>query len=109
MDYPRFRSRLVELQSRLPEVRETAESADGLITVTLGARGELLALELDPRIYRTTDAAALAQDILDTVRRAADAVRERVKKLTTEAFGESDTGDDPAFGPVLGRLERMAR
>lgn len=37
IDHNRLRSGLRSLRDRLPEVRETAESDDGLITVTLGA------------------------------------------------------------------------
>jgi DNA-binding protein YbaB len=103
------RSNVVELRTRLSEVRETAESDDGLVTVTLGAQGELLALVLDPRIYRSPDSAALARDITDTWHRATEAVRERVRGLTVDAFGERDTGDDSAFGPVLAVLDRLAR
>lgn len=60
-----------KLHAALEQARGTAESDDGLIRATAGARGELLELELDPRLLRNPDSAALAADIVDTTRAAA--------------------------------------
>jgi DNA-binding protein YbaB len=108
IDYRRLRSDLAALRERLPQVRETAESDDGLIRVTLGAKGELLALDLNPRIYRVPDSAALARDITATVHRAAEAVRERVYALTRSVLSDPDAAD-PSFDPMLAELDRKAR
>jgi DNA-binding protein YbaB len=120
VDYGRLRSGLISLQARLPEVRETAESEDGLIRVTLGGRSELVALVLDPRIYRVPNSEALAGEIRATVHRAAAAVRERLYVLTRSLLSDparagsehQHTGPetrDPSFDLVLAELDRRGR
>jgi DNA-binding protein YbaB len=97
-----LRDGLRTVQERLEDVRVTVESDDGLIVATLGGRGELLTLDLDPRIYRTPDSRALATAITATIRRAREQVAERAAALTRHALRP---GDDPAFGPLLRRLD----
>ena len=82
VDHDRLRLGLTELQARLPEVRHTAQSADGLIELTVDGRGDLLALDLDQRALRTPDATALARDITSTARRATAAVHQQIHHLT---------------------------
>jgi DNA-binding protein YbaB len=72
--------RLQTMRGQIREIRATEYSPDGLITAVVGGRGELLELELDPRILREQNAAALAESIMDTVRAAAAAAgRESVR------------------------------
>jgi DNA-binding protein YbaB len=104
VDHQRFRSGLAEVRDQLPELRQTQESEDGLVTVTVGAGGELLALELDPRIYRAPDTAALAANIIGTVQLAAAEVRERVHHLTRSLLSDAGRAD-----PLLARFDRAAR
>ncbi|WP_158848873.1 YbaB/EbfC family nucleoid-associated protein [Saccharothrix deserti] len=47
------------VQQGMAEIRATADSPDGLITATVGGRGELLDLEPNPRVYR--DSAAVGR------------------------------------------------
>jgi DNA-binding protein YbaB len=98
-----LRSGLRTVQDQLADVRATAESDDGLITATVGGRGELLTLDLDPRIYRTPDSRALATAITTTIRRARREAADRAATLTRRALSRDD---DPAFDPLLRRLER---
>lgn len=66
----------------LEKVRVTVDSADGLVTVVAGGRGEVLELELDPRIYHAPDAKALAAKVLETIHAACEeAARETVQVL----------------------------
>lgn len=107
LDLERFRDGLLEVRRKLADVRATAESDDGLVEVTVGGRGELLELALDPRVYRNTDARALADDILATVRRAAGKARDQVYALTRDSLPPHT---DPArvdleFDPALRRLD----
>jgi DNA-binding protein YbaB len=72
--------RLQTMRGQLRDIRATEYSPDGLITAVVGGRGELLELELDPRILREQNASALAESIMDTVRAAAAAAgRESVR------------------------------
>ncbi|WP_153506279.1 YbaB/EbfC family nucleoid-associated protein [Cumulibacter manganitolerans] len=86
--------RLVEEGPRMArearEVSITESSRDGLVKVTVDARGSLLALDLDPRIYRRPDARSLAESILETIRRATDAAQERVLDIFEPAVSRDD-------------------
>ena len=66
------------LQQRARAVQVTETSRDGLVSVTVGSRGELLRLDIDPRVFRRPDSRALADSIADTIRSATTAAQERV-------------------------------
>lgn len=78
IDWRVWRGRLVALQEQVGAATASAESDDGLITATVGGRGELLALTLDPRVFRVADSRLLAARITRTVRDAVEQVRARV-------------------------------
>ncbi len=69
-DLPALRTDLMRAQARLREVRATAVSRDGQVTVTVGGRGELLGLELDDRALRRSDSRALAGAVVATAKDA---------------------------------------
>ncbi|TMR99647.1 YbaB/EbfC family nucleoid-associated protein [Nonomuraea basaltis] len=83
----------LELHAEARAVQITEKSRDGLVSVTVGARGQIVGLDLDPRIYRRTDARHLADTIIDTVHRAAARAQERIAEI---------------FDPVIPRAELMA-
>lgn len=62
-------------------VQVTEKSPDGLVAVTVDARGDLIRLDLDPRIYRRPDARSLADVITDTTHHAAEKMRQRVVEI----------------------------
>jgi DNA-binding protein YbaB len=84
----------LELQRALDEVRGEAESADGLVHATTNGRGELIELFLDPRIYRTADAGALAADITTTIQAAV--VQAQADVLQASKASLFPPGKDPA-------------
>ena len=98
-----------QLQRVLSELRTTAESGDGLIQATVGGRGELIALELDPRIYREADSEALAADIMATIKAAATRAQEQllthVKKLLPANIDPGTV--DVEFDPLLAEIGRL--
>ena len=108
-EYERLAEQVAAMRAGIQDVRATEFSADGLVTAVVGGRGELLELELDPRIYRDQNAAALAESIVDTVHAAAaTAEREAVrlaKKLLASSAG-SDRDVDPMFDPASHLLRR---
>lgn len=71
----------MELHARARAVQITEKSPDGLVAVTVGARGDLVRIDLDPRIYRRPDARHLADTITETARRAAAKALERVTEI----------------------------
>jgi DNA-binding protein YbaB len=70
-----------KLQKRAMALEVSEKSRDGLITVTVGPRGELVRLDIDPRIYRKPDARALADEITETVKQAGAKAREQVVEM----------------------------
>jgi len=70
-----------KLQERARSLQVTEKSGDGLIAATVGARGELIRLDIDPRIYRRPDARALADEITETIKKAGATARDQVVEL----------------------------
>lgn len=67
----KLRSGMADMQKEVGAVTATAKSPDGHVTATVGPRGQLVKLQLDPRVYRTPDSAKLAATIVETVQKAA--------------------------------------
>lgn len=82
IDCPRMRANLLAIRDALADITETAHSNDGLVSATLGGRGELLEVRIQPRAFRTIDSAALAADIATTIWRAEAALGRRHRELT---------------------------
>lgn len=76
--FMRLQDEGAELHAKARAVQVTETSRDGLVSVTVGSRGELVRLDIDPRIYRRPDARALADSITETVQRAAAKAQERI-------------------------------
>jgi len=108
-EYERIAEQVRAVKDAIDEVRGTGYSDDGLVTAVVGGRGELLELELDPRIYRERNAAELAARIVATVREAAaEAERETVKLAGKLAPGKRRDGTDTVFDPALRLLGDVA-
>ena len=89
-EFQRLRAGADELQQKIKAVSVTARSDDKYVTVTVNARGELMELELDPRIYRRPDSKALADTITATLRRASAEAADRVAELCKPLLPESE-------------------
>ena len=64
------------VQKQMLKITGVAWSDDSLIKAVVGPRGQLIELEIDPRVYRKPNSSALAAAIVATVRLAvADAAR----------------------------------
>ncbi|MEV1288698.1 YbaB/EbfC family nucleoid-associated protein [Micromonospora sp. NPDC049679] len=111
--YERLRSGLDDLQQRLAKLRVSARSEDGHVTATVGPRGQLVALELDPRIYRDHNVDALAAKITSTIQQATDrataAVQELVGGYLPAGSGAADYLKDGNFGSLLRRTDAAMR
>ncbi|MFC4010553.1 YbaB/EbfC family nucleoid-associated protein [Nonomuraea purpurea] len=70
-----------DLRRQAQAIQVTERSHDGLVTATVGARGNLIRLDIDPRVYRRPDARQLADTIAGTIHRAADTARQRVLEV----------------------------
>jgi DNA-binding protein YbaB len=95
------------IRSAVTGTTGTAESPDGLVEATVGLYGELVELEIDPRIYRTQDAAALAEQIRTAVNTAHESAQDQVRRDLARYLTTQD--DDPsalAFEPFLSQVGR---
>ncbi len=77
----RMQDEALDLHERARAVQVTETSADGLVSATVGPRGDLVRLDIDPRVYRRPDSRHLADTITETVGRAAARARERVVEI----------------------------
>jgi DNA-binding protein YbaB len=69
-DLKRAVGSLGETQQKMMRVTGTGWSADRLIKATVGARGQLTDLQIDPRVFRDPDSGRLAESILAAARAA---------------------------------------
>jgi DNA-binding protein YbaB len=77
---------LEDRQRKVFQITGTAWSDDRLVKVVVGPRGQLIELEIDPRIYRTPNSKALAASILATVRRAVDDAMRQTAEVLDEGM-----------------------
>lgn len=84
--YQRLRSGLDDLQEELSEVRATARSDDGLVTVTVDQRGQLVDLRLDRRVYREMTPDELSAAVVTVTGRAVLAATDQVAELMSECL-----------------------
>ena len=83
-----LRAAFFRMQEEIPALHEKARtlqvtetSPDGLISATVGARGGLVRLDIDPRVYRRPDSRPQADSITATVHRAAAKAQEQVVEI----------------------------
>jgi DNA-binding protein YbaB len=109
--YQQLRSGLDELQVRLAELRVTERSDDGQVTATVGARGQLISVELQPSVYQNRDAQALSRKITSTVQRATTAATAATQELVAGYLpanaGSLDFLRSGDFGSLLGRTDAI--
>jgi DNA-binding protein YbaB len=82
VQFDRLAGEIRAIQRELAEVVEVAESDDGLIVATVNARGDLMDLELDPRLFRHPDSKALSEAITGVYRSGRAAADARAFGLT---------------------------
>lgn len=70
-----------ETQRRLMSLTGVGWSSDGFVKAEVGPRGQLIDLDIDPRVFRRTDAGALRASILAAVNAAIQQVAERSREI----------------------------
>lgn len=76
---------LPDTQRRLMSLSAVAWSEDGLVKAEVGPRGQLVDLEIDPRVFRRPDASSLKESILEAVTAAIRQVSRQSHELV---FGQ---------------------
>ncbi|MFC7547930.1 YbaB/EbfC family nucleoid-associated protein [Plantactinospora sp. GCM10030261] len=87
-----------QTRQEMLQITGTAWSEDRLIKAVVGPRGQLVEIDIDPRIYRTPNSKALSAAIMATVRAAVDDVNAQVRDVmrralptdTTDSLGRTD-------------------
>lgn len=92
-------------QEKVFEVRGTAWSDDRLIKAVVGPRGQLIELDIDPRVYRRPNSKALSASIVATVRQATDDAMRKSQEIMDENT-PTDMRLDKAGGLDIRRLMR---
>jgi DNA-binding protein YbaB len=83
-DLHRARNNLAASQQRIMKIKGEAWSDDRLIKAVVGPRGQLIDLEIDPRVFRNPNSKALAASILATVRTAVDDALRQSREVRDE-------------------------
>jgi len=83
-DLKRTVGTLGETQRKMMSVTGVGWSADRLVKATVGARGQLTDLQIDPRVFRNPNSKALANTILATVRAAVDDAQRQSREVRDE-------------------------
>ena len=96
-------ARAKELSARLSRLSARARSDDRLVTVTVGASGDLVGLELDERT-RQRPAAETARTILRTLRVAQARLTAAVADATAETVGADSATGRAVIASYTGRL-----
>ncbi|SCE79495.1 Conserved DNA-binding protein YbaB [Micromonospora chaiyaphumensis] len=109
--YQRLRSGLDELQIRLAELRVTERSDDGQVTAVVGARGEVISVEVAPSVFHDRDAPALSRKITETVLRASRAAVAATHELVAGYLPPGSPSVEflrtHDFGALLGRADAV--
>lgn len=105
-----------DLQEQAMTVTGKGQSDDGLITATVGPRGHLVDLAIDPRALRRPDAKAIAAQIVAATTRAVHEANRQTSEIVSGALPADlsldrlGSGVQPLFGghdaDLLGRRAR---
>ena len=105
-NFQRMLSEGPEAAARAREISVTTKSRDGLVSVTVGPRGDLVQLDLDPRVYRRPDSRALADTIVATVQAAAAEAQDLVVETLSSVLPR-EAVQAQLDGDVDGYLEQL--
>jgi DNA-binding protein YbaB len=98
--YDQVKRNVGELRQRLREAEGRAQSKDGSVKLTVGPRGELRTLELDPKAYRRFSPSELAAEILELSGTAAEEVRTELDQAMAPFRSPGLSLDQVANGEV---------
>jgi DNA-binding protein YbaB len=100
-EYDQARRSLSDVRTKMRAVTGTARSPDRLVEATVGPRGHLTALRLDPKACRTLSSEKLAERVLDTVKRAAADATGQVSALLAPTLPPGLPVDELVRGEVV--------
>ncbi|MEV4752540.1 YbaB/EbfC family nucleoid-associated protein [Streptosporangium amethystogenes subsp. fukuiense] len=80
-EYNQQAEQLRDMYGRLDELAATACSEDRMVTVTVGPRGQVRDIELDPRVYRRLSPPELSRSVMEQIGVATAEIMERTREL----------------------------
>jgi hypothetical protein len=75
-----------QTRQQILDITGTAWSDDRFVKAVVGPRGQLIELEIDPRVFRTPNSKALSASILATVRAAVEAANQKTSAILASAM-----------------------
>ncbi|KQS73734.1 YbaB/EbfC family nucleoid-associated protein [Modestobacter sp. Leaf380] len=105
-DFQRMLTEGPEAAARARQITVTRKSRDGLVSVTVGPRGDLVTLDIDPRVFRRPDSRALADTIVETVQAAAAEAEEMVVETMSSVLPR-EAVEAQLSGDLEGYLDQM--
>jgi DNA-binding protein YbaB len=99
-EYDRIAAGLRDARARMREVSGTARSDDGGVTVTVGPRGTLTGLEIEPRTYRKSSPSELSELILAVAAKAVADLNARMEGVMRPFLPPGASYADAADGKV---------
>lgn len=99
-EYERIKDNTSKLQRRLREAEGAAASKDGAVKLTVGPRGELRTLQIDPRAYRRLSPSELAAEIIELSGAAARDVQSQLEQAIAPFLPPDVTYQQVADGEV---------
>jgi DNA-binding protein YbaB len=99
-EFDRVRRESTRVREELGRVDGRAESAGGLVKVTVGPRGTLTALEISPRAYAKMSPSVLAAEIVTLAGRAGAAATARAGAVLGPLLPPGRTVEDLATGAI---------
>ncbi|WP_327087372.1 YbaB/EbfC family nucleoid-associated protein [Nonomuraea sp. NBC_01738] len=80
-EYNRQVGELRTAYGKVSELTGLAETRDGMVRVSVGPRGQVQDITLDPRVYRKLSPSQLAHAILEQIGAATEQVADRTREL----------------------------
>jgi DNA-binding protein YbaB len=95
------------LHQKMHDITGSAQSPDGLVTVTVGAQGDVRDLRFDPRTYRKLSPSELSETIVELISAATEKASTEVAELIRPLVG--DLPFETVFGPGVGVPDFLPR
>ncbi|MEV8636278.1 YbaB/EbfC family nucleoid-associated protein [Streptosporangium sp. NPDC051023] len=86
-----------DMHEKARDMSASATSKDGMVTVTVGARGEVRKIDLDPRVYRKLSPSELSASLIEQIGAATRTVSGELQEAM-QPFTPADLSLEDLFG-----------
>jgi DNA-binding protein YbaB len=105
--YQSKRAEIRERQGRASRVTATARSRDGLVSLEVGAQGQLLGLSLNPGVYDKLSPQRLAAALTELAKTATAHATEQVREIMAPVLPPGGMPADGDFTKLIPRAPGM--